>query len=503
MKVICAQFRHETNTFSPLETTWNSFGTSGPLHGSEAIEEMRSSGQPIEAFIDAVESWGAELVIPIAGRATPSGLVSQDAFDRAIECIVGAVAQGCDAVLLDLHGAMVTECLSDADGEFVKRVRAAAGPVPIGVALDFHANISSTIVDSATVIVGYKSYPHVDMYETGARVADLIHRVIFAGLKPSLAWMPVPLLSNTLCQNTGHSPMRQLIEGAVKAEHSGRAECVSVFPGFYSSDVPHAGFSVVVVSDNGEGKAVAREIAEDAWGLRTSFVYEAEPLQDSIRRARSAERFPVVLVDHCDNPSAGSTQDCMTVVEEVLRQGLSDVIVGSVRDPEAVDTLFDVKIGTELSIDLGGKTDMPALDLKGQPLRLTGVVRAISDGAYTIDGPVFNGMRVRMGRTVCFEVPGMLIVLTERNTEPFDLNVFRCVGIEPSEHRYIILKSKMHFRAVYEAVAADIIECSGTGVGTSDFSLLKYKNVRRPIFPLDPQCSFSSSSANGGRRREI
>lgn len=486
MRLVSALFKHETNTFSPLQTSWESFGDNGPWSGDSAIAVMRGTGQPIGAFIDFADRKGAELILPIAGRATPSGLVSRDAFERAVDALLAGVKDGCDAVLLDLHGAMVVDGIDDADGEIVRRVRHEVGNTPIGVALDFHANVSSCMAENATVIVGYKTYPHIDMYETGAKVTHLIDQVLSGSIRPVIHRLAVPMLPHTLCQNTSKEPMKALVDAATAAEAKDSVLSTSVFAGFYSSDVPHAGLTVITVCDDLEtGPEVAATIARQAWASRSRFIYRPEALADSIARAKIVGKGPIVLVDHCDNASAGATQDTMAVVQEVIRQNLTDVVVGSIRDPEAVACIVQAGVGATLTIPVGGKSDMPELGLKGEPLLLTGKVIAISDGQYTIDGPVFTGMHVNMGITARFDVNGVELVITERNTEPFDLNVFRCVGIDPTQRRYILLKSKMHFRGAYEPIATEIIECNGIGVATSDLSLLRYRKVRRPIYPLD------------------
>jgi microcystin degradation protein MlrC len=175
----------------------------------------------------------------------------------------------------------------------------------------------------------------------------------------------------------------------------------------------------------------------------------------------------------------------MAVLAEVMRQGLEDVAVAAVRDPEAVARLIDAGVGARATVKLGGKVDMPSIGRRGEPLEVTGIVRAITDGEFTIRGPMYTGVRAYMGRTVVLECENVQIVIIERNHEPWDLGVFQSVGIDPTSKHYILLKSRLHYRAGFLPIARHIVECDGVGVTTSHYGQLTFERIRRPIYPLD------------------
>ena len=481
-RIVVAMFKHETNTFSPVPTRWEAFGPNGPATGEAAIGATRSTNQPVAAFIDFSTAHGADLRVPLCGRAMPGGIVDSASFEHAWNHVLQSLDPEPDGVLLDLHGAMVVKGLAEADAELVRRIRVAAPSARIGVVLDLHANISPAMLENADVVAGYKTYPHIDMYEIGAKVADLLFNPTRMS-RGQLRAAYVPLLAHTLKMNTSKAPMATLIEMAEEAERRGRVEIASVFGGFYSSDVPRAGLSVVAFGD--EAQRVCDEIARAAWLQRDAFYYAPTPLDKSVAAAGRMIGRPIILLDHSDNATSGATQDSMEVVREALKQGLSDIIAGPICDPDAVAHLAQQGVGAEVTLPIGGKASVPAVGLEAQPLTLTGTVRAIADGRYEIDGPIFTGVTIDMGRCVRFSNDQVELLLTENRCEPFDLNTFRIVGLEPAEAKYIVLKSKMHFRSVFEPLSAAIIECDGPGVGTSDLSKLNYANVRRPIYPLD------------------
>ncbi len=222
-----------------------------------------------------------------------------------------------------------------------------------------------------------------------------------------------------------------------------------------------------------------------AWERRADFQYRSEPLQESIARARALPDGPVLLVDHADNCASGGTQDTMTVVAEVMRQGLTDVAVGAICDPEAVQRLIAAGVGSRVTLPLGGKTDMPSIGRKGAPLTVTGVVRVLSDGEFTVRGPMYTGVRTFLGPTAVLDTGAIEFVVVSRHHEPWDLGIFRSVGIEPTAKHYLLLKSRIHYRAGFLPIAKHVVECAGEGVTSSDLNLFRFRKVRRPIFPLD------------------
>jgi microcystin degradation protein MlrC len=487
MKFVIAQMEHETNTFSPVPTPWESFGPNGAYLGADAYRAMKGTRTPIGAFIDLAEKEKAELVTPVAGFAYPSGPVDPAAYDRFCDLICDAVAKGCDAIFLDLHGAMVVkDRTGDGEGTLLEKVRAAAPDTPIAVSLDLHANVTEAMVGNCNVIAGYKTYPHIDMYETGELAGSVLLRYLKGEVNPVMVWGNVPILAQTLKMNTDEGAMKDYANAARQVQRDG-ALVASAFGGFPMADIPQAGMSTIVVTD---GDRAAAETARDhilsvAWAQKEDFIWRDEPLEQAIAKAKKMDDGPILLLDHPDNCATGATQDTMHVLKEALRQGLSDIAVGPIRDPEAVDVLIKAGVGKQVTLPVGGKTDMPAINRKGEPLELTGVVRAITDGEYTITGPQFTGVRAMMGRTVVFATEAAEIVITERLQEPWDVGVFTSVGIDPTRKKYLLLKSRMYFRPVFLPIAKGAVYCDGVGVGSSDWTMFNYENLRRPIYPLD------------------
>ncbi len=488
MKLLIARLNHETNTFSPVATPLEAFF---PNYGAAAYQDNKGMRTAMAAFIDLAQAMGATVITPVSAMAYPSGKVQAKAYDALTQAIVDA-APGCDAILLDLHGAMVAENSADGEGDLLARVRAAAPGVPIGVALDLHGNITQKMVDHMDVAVGFKTYPHVDMYETGAHAGRLLLNMLKGGARHRVVWHPLPLMSHTLRSTTLEGAMLRAVNAAREAEQAG-TPAVSVFAGFSLADIAAPCMSVVVTGDADDpqaGQAVADRIARQIWDERSAFVYDSEALPVSLARAQAlaegATR-PVLLLDHSDNCMSGGTCDSMDVLQAALAQGLSGIAVGPLCDPQAVDQLVHAGVGAALTLGLGNKVALTQLGVVKQPVEVTGTVRAISDGEYTVSGPIYTGQRCAMGRTVHLDIGDAQVVVTERTHEPWDLGVFHCVGIDPTAYAFVLLKSRMYCRPVFAPLAHALVECdSPTGVTSSNYALFPFAQVLRPVYPLDP-----------------
>ena len=434
-RFVIAQIKHETNTFSPIATPLEAFGHGrGPACGEEAKRLLAGTNSPFAAFLDVAAREGAEAVTPIAAESWPSNSASRATFEALLQPLEDAVRRGCDAVLLDLHGAMVVEGADDAEGEILRRVRAVAPAVPVAVTFDYHTNLSPETVENATIITGYKTYPHVDMYEAGHLAGEILARGLRGEVEPVLAWGWLPLVPSIMRHAPEDGPSGDIIGLARKAERDGRVLAATLLPAFAHADTPFTGCSAVVVGDARRGgkeaaQAVCDAMLKIAWDRREEYVYRPQPLAESVARAKrlgeQRPAGPVLLIDHCDNCGSGGAQDVMTVVAEILRQGLDDVAIAPIRDPAAVAMLVEVGTGANVTLALGGRTDMPSIGLKGKPLEVTGRVAAIADGEIVFTGPMYTGVKSHLGRTAVLDTGRARIVVTERHHEPFDLVIFR------------------------------------------------------------------------------
>jgi microcystin degradation protein MlrC len=490
MRLLLASFKHETNTFSPVLTPFERFFTEGVAITDEmAIKAHENSGGAISAFIRVARAYDAQIVVPVVAEAWPSGPVDNDAFERIAKLIVDAAAVNrLDGILLDLHGAMVTTNYQDAEGELVRRLRQIQPDIPFGVTMDMHANVYPDMVARINVLTGYHTYPHVDIFEAGTRAAEILCKAIKGELHPVLAFDNRPMLPHIMRQGTHEEPNRSLQAKCKALEYDGgEVLSASLFTGFPHADITQAGLSVVICTNYDKKLATktCQDLLEDAWIHRKDFVYEGKPLNKSVALAKEIERGPVVLLDHCDNVASGGTMDTTAVLQEVLHQGLTNATFYAIHDPETVRQAIHVGIGNTAVFTVGGREPLFATKEQNIPLAVTAKVKTISDGCFFIRGPMYSGFKVDTGHTIVLDTGTVEIVVTSKHMEPMDLNCFSTLGIDPTSKHYLILKSRVHWRAAFGGIFTDVIECDGVGVTTSDYSKLTFTHVRRPIFPLD------------------
>jgi microcystin degradation protein MlrC len=492
MRLLIAMMKHETNTFSPVVTDLSRFSRAGgkvPDGGAAAIAAYRGTGTVTGAYIEIAEREGAEFDLAIAADAWPSGPVEDAAYEAICAPILAAVQRGgYDGILLDLHGAMVTRSFEDGEGTLLSRIRAIDPKTPIAVGYDMHANLYPEMVVHANVVAGYQTYPHVDMYGTGRRAGDALMRMIKGQVKPTTAWGNLPMLPHVMRQGTADEPNRSL-QARCKAMEAKGALCASLFVGFPHADIRNAGLSVVITTDN-DMKGAERlrdELLAAAWAQREAFVYKLEPLEESVARAKAMSEGPVFLLDHYDNAASGGPMDTTRVLAEIMRQQLDNVAAFGIFDPQAVQQCIAAGIGETISLSIGGKQKMPMCPEPSEPLQVTGRVKAIVDGKYRAKGPMAAGTQQDMGHAVVLDTGRVEIVLFSRHVEPFDVNTLLSLGIDPMQKRYVMLKSRIHWRAGMSHLAKAVVECAGVGVCTSDYGQHKFERLRRPIYPLDPQ----------------
>ncbi|MRI35306.1 microcystin degradation protein MlrC [Endozoicomonas sp. OPT23] len=485
MHALLAMLKHETNAFSPIKTDLIRFQQWTYLEDEQVAARLNNTNSAIAGYLELAQQHNFTVDTPLAAEAMPSGPSDHETYWQLKEKIVSRVDRH-DCLMLDLHGAMVTESTLDAEGQILQEIRQAYPDLPVAVSLDFHANISEEIVDNATVICGYHSYPHTDIRETGLRAGTLLLDFMAGKTEPVMSFGQIPLVSHTLKQGTDDEPFKNIMALCRTLEQSEHILDISFFGGFPHSDTPDVTPSIIVISDGHAELAeqVLDQIMQKAWQLRADFIYQHYPISKNLNKAQR-QKDTVLLLDHSDNCGSGGTQDVMTVIEAVLAKGLEDVIVAAVYDPAAVQLMQVAGIDQPITVELGGKHNLPALKRKGKPLTLTGKVKTLTDGRWKIQGEMYNGLEINMGPTAVFKTSNMTIIVTSRHIEPWDRGIFIACGINPEQHKYILLKSRIHHRASFRVITEKEILLDGEGVTTSDYAKLPFKHRPDKLYPFN------------------
>jgi microcystin degradation protein MlrC len=483
MKILVGGIYHESHSFSPLPTDLDVFRQTLLLEGDEVLEKLSGTTSEMGGFIEGGKQFGFELVPTIWAWGVSAGPVQQSTLNCLLELVQRRVhrEEGIDGVLFALHGALIGETELDGDGAILAALRKLVGKsIPIAVTVDLHANISARMVELADIIVGYDSYPHVDQVERGLEAAELLARTLNGEIKPVMALEKPPMILVPQKQFTSAYPMSELIKLA--HEYEREVLSVTISGGFAYADVPEIGLSVLVITDDQPelARRRAKQIADRAWELREDFLPQLPTVEDAVSRAIQSDEWPVILADVGDNIGAGTPGDGTVILRELIdRKARGAVVI--LADSEAVAQAIEAGVGQEVTLGVGGKSD----SYHGKPIRLTARVRLVSDGVFVNRGHMRAGITENMGRTVVLDSDEIKVVLTEVKMPPWNLEQLRSVGITPEREKIIVLKSAVAFRAAYEPIAQEIIEVNSPGLSSLDLSQFGYKNVRRPIFPLD------------------
>jgi microcystin degradation protein MlrC len=459
---------HETNTYSVRRTELPDFEAFELLDGEAIVARHEGTGTVIGGMLERASF---EVVPLVTAGAWPAGPVSATAVAALLERLERALASAAplDALLLDLHGAMVAEGIPDVEAEAVRLARDAVGDVPIAVVLDLHGNPSPEFVELCDAVIAYDTYPHVDMRERGHEVAALMADML-AGRRLRTLIRKVPLLSTPLGQATNVPPMSDLQALARRLARREGIARVSLLPGFPYSDVARAGFSVLVTFEQGGDDAAAGVGAELATAVEdrgAEFRIDRPRADAAVRQALEAPRGPVVLADVADNVGGGSPGDGTALLQELLAARATGAVM-TIADADAVAAAVAAGPGAELETSVGGKTDNrhgPPVDIRARVLRL-------GDGRYRTRGTWMTGRAFELGRTAVVEANGVTLVLTERAVPPFHSEQLESVGLEPSEAAIIVAKGAVAWRSAFGAIAEKVIEVDTPGICPLDPSVL-------------------------------
>ena len=487
-RVLSAEIAHETNTFNVRPTTLKSFEDRYLLNGATACALRGDKNTELAGVLVVGRSYDWAVNHVISAAAGPGGKVTRAAFDALTKDLIASAKDDWDGVILMLHGAMVTDFCDDGEGEILKRLRAVVGPdLPIAVTLDPHANVTAAMCDLAQVLVSYTTYPHVDLRATGQRTAELLHRCMTGEIHPRTLRFHRPMLEEANGGRTDIGPMieRHALARAYEARRGVYA--ISINGAFPCADIIEVGPTVLVTcdDDNAEHRAIGNTLADDIWQRRFEAINTYLTCREAADVAKSwnGSAGPLIVADYADNPGAGAYGDATDLLSALLDADVQNACFGPLIDPDAAAYLCAQPTGSKVSLAIGGKT---APGFGGGPLDVTGVVTWSGEGRVLGSGPILGGLERNFGPTGVLRVAGIDILIVTTPHQMLDLEQFRTFGIDPVGKDVVALKSMQHFRAAFTPIAGRIIVCDSGALCTLNYASLDYKNVPRPMFPLDP-----------------
>ncbi|HEX3150561.1 MAG TPA: M81 family metallopeptidase [Gemmataceae bacterium] len=486
MRLLIAGLMHESNTFASTPADHRRFAEGSFAVGPDVIPIWKDAYHEFGGFIEGASRFGYEAVPSVMAWATPSGPVDDSVLDEVVDRIVTDFRRApTDGILLALHGAMVTAKHPSADTEVLRRVRAEIGPsVPLIASLDFHANCDPRMADYANALVGYQTYPHIDQRQRGLLAAKLLVRAVRGEVEPVTHIAKRPMIANILGQATDREPMKGLMAAARVKEQEPGVLSTSVMGGFYYADVPSMGPSVIAVADRDRelARTTAEQLADRMWEVRHELYVPCALPHEAVKWAKDAPRGPVVLVDLGDNVGGGSAGDGTVLLAEMLKQDVASGVVVFFA-PESVKECQRLGTGSRFAGDVGGAVDR----LHGNPVAVAGTITGLFHGTWVEAEARHGGRRHNdQGPTAVVKLDGgITLVLNSLQTPPFSLGQLTSLNIDVHAAQMIVVKAAVAYKAAYAPIAAEIIEVDTPGVTAVNPSRFTYRNIPRPMFPLD------------------
>ncbi len=492
-RIAIGGMQHETNTFAPSRADYAAFeaggGWPGVQYGEPVFAAVEGANIPAAGAIQALRAQGHQLVATAWGAASPSAQVTTDAFERIIGELISQLnkALPVDGVYLDLHGAMVTEAHDDGEGEILRRVREVVGPrVPVAASLDLHCNFTRAMFDHCDALVAYRTYPHVDMADTGALAAAQLERMLRSGQPLAKHYRTLDYLTGLSSQCSFIDPCKSIYEDIGR---SGEI-ALSFTPGFPMADFPECGMAVF---GYGVDQKSTFDAVERLHGIvaesEKDFVLEIHLPDDAVARAkaRGEPGRPVVLADTQDNPGAGGNGDTTGLLKSLIRHQAQDAVLGLLIDGESAKRAHDIGLGFTAGFKLGGRSNI----LGDSPCEGEFTVEQLGDGKFTCTGPMFKGFRMQLGPMALLRSkssPGVRVALASRKCQAGDQEMFRHLGVEPRHSRILALKSSVHFRADFEPIAKEVLVVKSPGPALADPTEFPWTRLRRGLRlrPLGP-----------------
>ena len=509
-RIAVGGFLHETNTFAPTKATYDDFvhggGWPAMARGADVLKVMRNINVGLAGFVEQAEANGWELVPTIACAASPSAHVTRDAFERIAKVMIDGISASrpLDAVYLDLHGAMVTEHLDDGEGEILARVRRVIGKdLPLVVSLDLHANVTPRMVEHADALIAYRTYPHVDMADTGRAAADHLAMLLRTRQRMAKAFRQLPFLIPISWQCTSDQPCK-IIYQRLAAHQSDAVPALSFAPGFPAADFFDCGPSVFAYGrTQADADAAADEMAKLIVSHESNFDGRIFTPDEGVRYAMELAiraRKPIVIADTQDNPGAGGDSDTTGMLRALVRNDATRAAIGVIYDPASAKAAHAAGVGATVTLALGGRSGIPG----DAPYKETFIVENLSDGQFVATGPYYGGRDMDMGPSAALRIGDVRVVVSSHRAQLADQSMYRYVGIEPLEQSILVNKSSVHFRADFEPIAEKLIICAAPGAMPADTASLPWTRLRpgmriKPNGPafMPETKSRSTSSATG------
>ncbi|MEO0382530.1 MAG: M81 family metallopeptidase [Pseudomonadota bacterium] len=485
MRIALIGLQHETNTFIATLTGAGDFETPSGwpaiARGDGLPDRLAGTSVPMAGALDALAEAGGKAIPILWAMALPSGAVDHAVFESFVGEVVQALRQAgpLDGIFLELHGAMVTSAVDDAEGSLLAAVRDTVGhDVPIVASLDLHANLSKAMVEMTDGLEAYLTYPHVDMATTGRRAMERLLAFARGSAPEARAFRQMPYLLPLIAQATGAAPVDRLYEAAARRVEGQQANAITLTLGFPLADIADAGPAVVVYGPTvEEAESVADDVLAEWIAAREDFNASLLSADEAIKAALAAPAGPgpIVLADVQDNPGGGGTNDTTGLLQALVDARAQGAVMVHVVDPDATAAAHLAGVGSMIDQSVGGRQD----PLTGAPVNGPWTVLALGDGEFVGQGPMYSGNLIQLGPVALVERNGVACIIAHQRMQASEPGLLHHLGLTPQTVPILALKSSVHFRGAYQDMARVIIHAGAPGRVPMDLTKLTYKKCQR------------------------
>tara|TARA_B110000438_G_C15813906_1_gene651006 strand:- start:2050 stop:3513 length:1464 start_codon:yes stop_codon:yes gene_type:complete len=483
-KIIIASFLQETNTFSPNKTTLSDFNFS---EGNDFYLNALKEKTEVKGFISILKKEKVKIIPLMGGWAVSSGKIKKKDFKIIINKFLLSIKKikKFDGLLLALHGSCAAEGCDSVDSYLIEKIRNIIGnKIPIMISLDLHANITRSMQKNTNAIVGYKTCPHTDIYETGKKTAELMISRLKNKIKPKTILQKLPMITQAENHLTDRGIFKKLIQKTKKYEKIPNILSVSIFAMQPWLDVKEAGWAITIVANNDDLKAkkLAKMLAEEVWSERFSFLLKLPTPSNALKYGMTIKGGPITLGEGADATMGGSTGDGLWILKSILKNKLDkQKCAVVVVDKQAVNKAIKLGLNKTIRLKIGGSLN----HTYNQPINIFGKIIKISNGIFTYKGKVYTGRTVNMGNAVVIKINNVNLLVAEKSMPTTDPEMYRSQGIEPSKMKFVVVKSPLGLWTEYEPISKAVISVDTPGSCRADLTKLPFKKIPKSFFPFN------------------
>ena len=351
---------------------------------------------------------------------------------------------------------------------------------------------------NSDALVAYRTYPHVDMAETGARAAKLVANLARRAGRPAKAFRKLNYLIPLTAQSTMSDPAALIYADVTALEHlkldtNGNDETeiltASATMGFPPADIAECGPAVMAYADTQEAadEAVDR-LAETFMEFERGFRQKIWTAEEAVAYGEAASDLdrrdgPLILADTQDNPGAGGNGDTVGIRRSLI-SGAETALCGVLFDPSAASAAWAAGEGADVQMSLGAWTG----GAKEKPIEGTFKVLKLHNGEIDAHGPFYRGAHLSLGKSALLMIEDVRVVVASHKVQTADRAMFTAFGVEPAAENIVAVKSSVHFRADFQKIARDIVVVGSPGPNPADHADLAYRRLRSGVrlMPMGP-----------------